>query len=205
MDPVTHTHSPNVVAQHLSVSTADRERLMGQRGCVLWFTGLSGSGKSTLANALDAELHGRGIKTVLLDGDNVRHGLCGDLGFSADDRHENLRRIAEVAKLMADTGLVVLTAFVSPYRSDRDRARAIVGPERFAEIYVDAPVEVCATRDVKGLYAKAQAGLITDFTGVNSPYEAPLAPELTVASGSEPLTQSAAHVLQWFDAFTTRL
>lgn len=205
MDPVTHTHSPNVVAQHLSVSTADRERLMGQRGCVLWFTGLSGSGKSTLANALDSELHGRGIKTVLLDGDNVRHGLCGDLGFSADDRHENLRRIAEVAKLMADTGLVVLTAFVSPYRSDRDRARAIVGPERFAEIYVDAPIEVCATRDVKGLYAKAQAGLITDFTGVNSPYEAPLAPELTVASGSEPLTQSAAHVLQWFDAFTTRL
>lgn len=205
MDPVKQTHSPNVVAQHLSVSTADRERLMGQRGCVLWFTGLSGSGKSTLANALDAELNGRGIKTVLLDGDNVRHGLCGDLGFSADDRHENLRRIAEVAKLMADTGLVVLTAFVSPYRSDRDRARAIVGPERFAEIYVDAPVEVCATRDVKGLYAKAQAGLITDFTGVNSPYEAPLAPELTVASGSEPLTQSAAHVLQWFDAFTTRL
>lgn len=205
MDPVTHTHSPNVVAQHLSVSTADRERLMGQRGCVLWFTGLSGSGKSTLANALDVELHGRGIKTVLLDGDNVRHGLCGDLGFSADDRHENLRRIAEVTKLMADTGLVVLTAFVSPYRSDRDRARAIVGPERFAEIYVDAPVEVCATRDVKGLYAKAQAGLITDFTGVNSPYEAPLAPELTVASGSEPLTQSAAHVLKWFDAFTTRL
>jgi adenylylsulfate kinase len=205
MDPVTHSHSPNVVAQHLSVSTADRERLMGQRGCVLWFTGLSGSGKSTLANALDVELHGRGIKTVLLDGDNVRHGLCGDLGFSADDRHENLRRIAEVAKLMADTGLVVLTAFVSPYRSDRDRARAIVGPERFAEIYVDAPVEVCATRDVKGLYAKAQAGLITDFTGVNSPYEAPLAPELTVASGSEPLTQSAAHVLKWFDAFTTRL
>ena len=205
MDPVTHSHSPNVVVQHLSVSTADRERLMGQRGCVLWFTGLSGSGKSTLANALDAELHGRGIKTVLLDGDNVRHGLCGDLGFSANDRHENLRRIAEVAKLMADTGLVVLTAFVSPYRSDRDRARAIVGPERFAEIYVDAPVEVCATRDVKGLYAKAQAGLITDFTGVNSPYEAPLAPELTVASGSEPLTQSAAHVLKWFDAFTTRL
>ena len=205
MDPVKQIHSPNVVAQHLSVSTADRERLMGQRGCVLWFTGLSGSGKSTLANALDAELHGRGIKTVLLDGDNVRHGLCGDLGFSANDRHENLRRIAEVAKLMADTGLVVLTAFVSPYRSDRDRARAIVGPERFAEIYVDAPVEVCATRDVKGLYAKAQAGLITDFTGVNSPYEAPLAPELTVASGSEPLTQSAAHVLKWFDAFTTRL
>ncbi|MFZ9778285.1 MAG: adenylyl-sulfate kinase, partial [Schleiferiaceae bacterium] len=146
MDPLTQPHSPNVVAQHLSVSTEDSERLMGQRGCVLWFTGLSGSGKSTLANALDAELHQRGIKTVVLDGDNVRHGLCGDLGFSAEDRHENLRRVAEVAKLMADAGLVVLTAFVSPFRSDRDRARAVVGPERFAEIYVDCPLDVCAAR-----------------------------------------------------------
>lgn len=205
MDSVTQTHSPNVVAQHLTVSNADRERLMGQRGCVLWFTGLSGSGKSTLANALDAELHGRGIKTVLLDGDNVRHGLCGDLGFSAEDRHENLRRIAEVAKLMADAGLVVLTAFVSPFRSDRDRARAVVGPQRFAEIYVDAPVEVCAQRDVKGLYAKAQAGLIADFTGVNSPYEAPTAPELTVSSGRESLAESTARILAWFEAFNSRL
>lgn len=205
MDSVTQTQSPNVVAQHLTVSNADRERLMGQRGCVLWFTGLSGSGKSTLANALDAELHGRGIKTVLLDGDNVRHGLCGDLGFSAEDRHENLRRIAEVAKLMADAGLVVLTAFVSPYRSDRDRARAVVGPQRFAEIYVDAPVEVCAQRDVKGLYAKAQAGLIADFTGVNSPYEAPTAPELTVSSGRETLAESTARVLAWFEPFNSRL
>lgn len=205
MDSVTQTHSPNVVAQHLTVSNADRERLMGQRGCVLWFTGLSGSGKSTLANALDAELHGRGFKTVLLDGDNVRHGLCGDLGFSAEDRHENLRRIAEVAKLMADAGLVVLTAFVSPFRSDRDRARAVVGPQRFAEIYVDAPVEVCAQRDVKGLYAKAQAGLIADFTGVNSPYEAPTAPELTVSSGRETLAESTARILAWFEAFNSRL
>jgi adenylyl-sulfate kinase len=196
--------SPNVVAQHLSVGTEDRERLMGQRGRVLWFTGLSGSGKSTLANALDAELHRRGVKTVLLDGDNVRHGLCGDLGFSAEDRHENLRRVAEVAKLMADTGLVVLTAFVSPFRSDRDRARAIVGPERFAEIYVDCPLDVCAARDVKGLYAKAQAGLIADFTGVNSPYEAPLAPELTVASSAEPLDASTARVVAWYESHTSR-
>lgn len=196
--------SPNVVAQHLSVGTEDRERLMGQRGRVLWFTGLSGSGKSTLANALDAELHRRGVKTVLLDGDNVRHGLCGDLGFSAEDRHENLRRVAEVAKLMADTGLVVLTAFVSPFRSDRDRARAIVGPERFAEIYVDCPVDVCAARDVKGLYAKAQAGLIADFTGVNSPYEAPLAPELTVTSSAEPLEASTARVVAWYESHTSR-
>jgi len=197
-------HSPNVVAQALSITPEDRARLLGQRGCVLWFTGLSGSGKSTLANALDVELHQRGVKTVLLDGDNVRHGLCGDLGFSAEDRHENLRRVAEVAKLMADAGLVVLTAFVSPFRSDRDRARHIVGAERFAEIYVDCPLEVCAQRDVKGLYAKAQAGLIPDFTGVNSPYEAPVAPELRVSSGSAPLTQSTAQVLAWFQSFNAR-
>lgn len=197
-------HSPNVVAQALSITPEDRARLLGQRGCVLWFTGLSGSGKSTLANALDIELHQRGVKTVLLDGDNVRQGLCGDLGFSAEDRHENLRRVAEVAKLMADAGLVVLTAFVSPFRSDRDRARHIVGAERFAEIYVDCPLEVCAQRDVKGLYAKAQAGLIPDFTGVNSPYEAPLAPELRIQSGSAPLTQSTAQVLAWFEPFNAR-
>jgi len=197
-------HSPNVVAQALSITPEDRARLLGQRGCVLWFTGLSGSGKSTLANALDVELHQRGVKTVLLDGDNVRHGLCGDLGFSAEDRHENLRRVAEVAKLMADAGLVVLTAFVSPFRSDRDRARHIVGDERFAEIYVDCPLEVCAQRDVKGLYAKAQVGLIPDFTGVNSPYEAPVAPELRVSSGSAPLTQSTAQVLAWFQSFNAR-
>lgn len=198
-------HSPNVVAQALSITPEDRARLLGQRGCVLWFTGLSGSGKSTLANALDVELHQRGVKTVLLDGDNVRQGLCGDLGFSAEDRHENLRRVAEVAKLMADAGLVVLTAFVSPFRSDRDRARHIVGAERFAEIYVDCPLEVCAQRDVKGLYAKAQAGLIPDFTGVNSPYEAPVAPELRISSGSASLTQSTAQALAWFEPFNARL
>jgi len=197
-------HSPNVVAQALSITPEDRARLLGQRGCVLWFTGLSGSGKSTLANALDVELHQRGVKTVLLDGDNVRHGLCGDLGFSAEDRRENLRRVAEVAKLMADAGLVVLTAFVSPFRSDRDRARHIVGDERFAEIYVDCPLEVCVQRDVKGLYAKAQAGLIPDFTGVNSPYEAPVAPELRISSGSASLTQSTAQVLAWFEPFNAR-
>ncbi|MFM6998098.1 MAG: adenylyl-sulfate kinase [Bacteroidota bacterium] len=197
-------HSPNVVAQALSITPEDRARLLGQRGCVLWFTGLSGSGKSTLANALDVELHQRGVKTVLLDGDNVRQGLCGDLGFSTEDRRENLRRVAEVAKLMADAGLVVLTAFVSPFRSDRDRARQIVGAKRFAEIYVDCPLEVCAQRDVKGLYAKAQAGLIPDFTGVNSPYEAPLAPELRIQSGSAPLTQSTAQVLAWFEPFNAR-
>lgn len=196
--------SPNVVRQAAHISAADRARLMGQTGRVVWFTGLSGSGKSTLANILDAELHRMGVHTALLDGDNLRHGLCGDLGFSAEDRHENLRRVAEVAKLMADTGLVVVTAFVSPFRSDRDRARAIIGPERFAEVFVDCPLEVCAQRDVKGLYAKAQAGLISDFTGVNSPYEVPLAPELVVASGSASLEESAAQVLSWFETFNAR-
>jgi adenylyl-sulfate kinase len=199
------TQSPNVVAQAISILPADRARLMGQKGSVLWFTGLSGSGKSTLANALDAELHRNGTKTALLDGDNLRHGLCGDLGFGAEDRHENLRRVAEVAKLMADTGLVVITAFVSPFRSDRDRARTIIGPERFAEIYVDCPLEVCAARDVKGLYAKAQAGLIADFTGVNSPYEAPLAPELTVSSGAESLEASTRRVAEWYKTFNSCL
>jgi adenylyl-sulfate kinase len=193
--------SPNITSQGLAVSIADREALMGQKGAVLWFTGLSGSGKSTLANALDAELHRRGIKTAMLDGDNLRQGLCGDLAFSAEDRHENLRRLAEVARLMADTGLVVLTAFVSPFRSDRDRARQIVGASRFAEIYVDCPLETCAARDVKGLYAKAEAGLIMDFTGINSPYEAPLNPDWTVYSGQESLEASKAGLIRWYESF----
>jgi adenylylsulfate kinase len=161
--------------------------------------------RADLAAQLDAELHRNGTKTALLDGDNLRHGLCGDLGFGAEDRHENLRRVAEVAKLMADTGLVVITAFVSPFRSDRDRARTIIGPERFAEIYVDCPLEVCAARDVKGLYAKAQAGLIADFTGVNSPYEAPLAPELTVSSGAESPEASTRRVAEWYKTFNSCL
>ena len=195
------TSSPNITSQGLAVSIADREALMGQQGSVLWFTGLSGSGKSTLANALDTELHRRGIKTAMLDGDNLRQGLCGDLAFSAEDRHENLRRVAEVARLMADTGLVVLTAFVSPFQSDRSRAREIIGPSRFAEIYVDCPLETCAARDVKGLYAKAKKGMILDFTGVNAPYEAPLNPDWTVLSGLEPLETSTASLVTWFESF----
>ena len=195
------TSSPNITSQGLAVSIADREALMGQKGSVLWFTGLSGSGKSTLANALDTELHRRGIKTAMLDGDNLRQGLCGDLAFSAEDRHENLRRVAEVARLMADTGLVVLTAFVSPFQSDRSRAREIIGTSRFAEIYVDCPLETCAARDVKGLYAKAKKGMILDFTGVNAPYEAPLNPDWTVSSGLEPLETSTASLVTWFESF----
>ncbi len=161
-----------------TVSTADRERLLGQTGRVLWFTGLSGSGKSTLANAAEAALHAAGRATFLLDGDNVRLGLNRDLGFSAEDRTENIRRIAEVAKLMADAGLIVLTAFVSPYAADRAAARAVVGEDRLVEIFVDTPLEECERRDPKGLYAKARAGQIPDFTGISAPFEAPEAPNI---------------------------
>jgi adenylyl-sulfate kinase len=162
--------SEHVVRQAYQIGPSDREKALGQRGQVLWFTGLSGSGKSTLANEVEQVLHTAGRHTFLLDGDNLRHGLNGDLGFSEADRTENIRRVAEVAKLMADAGLIVLTAFVSPFAADREKARRIVGPDRFVEIYVDCPLEVCESRDVKGLYAKARQGLIPDFTGISSPF-----------------------------------
>lgn len=150
-----------------------REQLHGHRGAVVWFTGLSGSGKSTLAGALEQHLHRLGVSTFLLDGDNVRHGLCRDLSFSDQDRRENIRRVGEVAKLMADAGLLVLTAFISPHRSERQLVRELLGPERFIEIFVDTPIAVCEARDPKGLYRKARAGEIKDFTGIDSVYQAP--------------------------------
>jgi bifunctional enzyme CysN/CysC len=155
----------------------------GHRGRVLWFTGYSGAGKTTLANALEMALHVRGMHTYLVDGDHIRHGLNRDLGFSEGERSENIRRIAEVAKLMVDSGLIVLGAFISPFRRDRTMARDIIGAERFSEIFVDTPLHVCEARDVKGLYRKARDGLIPDMTGVNSPYEAPLDPDY-VANGA---------------------
>ena len=173
-------YSEHVVRQAYQIGPSDREKALGQRGQVLWFTGLSGSGKSTLANEVEQVLHTAGRHTFLLDGDNLRHGLNGDLGFSEADRTENIRRVAEVSKLMADAGLIVLTAFVSPFAADREKARRIVGPDSFVEIYVDCPLEVCESRDVKGLYAKARQGLIPDFTGISSPFEAPVQPELHV-------------------------
>ena len=166
-------HNPHVQYQALSVTKPMREALNGHPGKVLWFTGLSGSGKSTLANALEVDLHSRGIRTYLLDGDNVRMGLSKDLGFSDADRVENIRRIGEVAKLMMDAGLVVMTAFISPFKADRELARSVIGPEHFFEVYVNTPLEVCEQRDVKGLYKKARAGLIPSMTGITSPYEAP--------------------------------
>jgi bifunctional enzyme CysN/CysC len=175
---VPSLRSDNVHRHATNVDAAARARLLDQQPSVLWFTGLSGSGKSTVANLVEVALHARGHLTYLLDGDNVRHGLCGDLGFSDADRGENVRRVGEVAKLMHDAGLIVLVSFISPFQADRDRARAIFPPEAFFEVHVDLPLELAEARDPKGLYAKARRGEIRDFTGIDSPYERPTAPEL---------------------------
>ena len=170
----------NVHKQAVSVTRAQRENLNGHQGKVIWFTGLSGSGKSTLANALEVALHAQGRRTYLLDGDNVRQGLTKDLGFTDADRVENIRRIAEVAKLMMDAGLIVMTAFISPFRREREMARDLIGAENFCEVFVNTPLDVCESRDVKGLYKKARTGLLPNFTGVTSPYEAPLNPDIAL-------------------------
>lgn len=186
-----------------SVSRAQREQLNGHRGCVVWFTGLSGSGKSTVANLVDHKLHQLGVHSFVLDGDNVRHGLNASpallrdrhgesfaqrfgLGFAAQDREENIRRIGAVARLFCEAGLVALTAFVSPYRRDRDAVRATLAPGDFIEVFVDAPLEACEARDPKGLYKQARAGQLAGMTGIDDPYEPPLAPELTLDAGHKP-------------------
>lgn len=174
----------NLVWHDHRVTRDERAQQKGQRPVIVWFTGLSGSGKSTLANALEARLVELGHHTYLLDGDNVRHGLNRDLGFSDTDRIENIRRIGEAAKLFVDAGLIVLTAFISPFRSDRQMARSLVEQGEFLEVFVDAPLEVCEGRDPKGLYAKARRGEIKQFTGIDSPYEPPEAPELRVDTGA---------------------
>lgn len=162
-----------------------REALNGHRGAIIWFTGLSGAGKSTLAHAVEAVLHQKGCHTFVLDGDNIRHGLCSDLDFSPQAREENIRRVGELAKLFMESGTIVLTAFISPYRADRERARSMVPHGDFIEVYCSSPVEVCEQRDVKGLYKKARAGQIPEFTGISSPYEPPLKPEIVVNSETE--------------------
>ncbi len=167
----------NVVWHAHDVSRESREKLHGHQGVVIWFTGLSGSGKSTLAGALEQALHQRGVSTYLLDGDNVRHGLCRDLGFTDDDRRENIRRVGEVAKLMVDAGLVVLTAFISPHRAERKMVQDLLGEGQFIEVFVDTPLATCEARDPKGLYKKARAGELRNFTGIDSVYEAPEAPD----------------------------
>lgn len=177
----------NVHRQALSITRADREQLNGHPGKVIWFTGLSGSGKSTLANALEKELHAQGKRTYILDGDNIRQGLNKDLGFTEADRVENIRRVAEVAKLMMDAGLIVMTAFISPYRQEREMARDLIGKVNFIEVFVDTPLEVCEQRDPKGLYKKARRGEIPNMTGINSRYETPLNADIVVKGGEAPI------------------
>jgi adenylylsulfate kinase len=186
----------NIVWHEASVDRAARADKRGHRSAILWFTGLSGSGKSTLANAVNAALFERGLATYVLDGDNVRHGLCKDLGFSDADREENIRRIGEVAKLFLDAGVIVLTAFVSPFRADRDKARDLVEEGDFFEIFCAADLDVCESRDPKGLYAKARSGVIKEFTGISSPYEAPDAPELKIDTGAQELAESVEVVIK---------
>jgi adenylylsulfate kinase len=190
--------SSNIVWHEGSVRREQREARRGHRGATLWFTGLSASGKSTLANEVEGRLFEEGIVTYLLDGDNVRHGLNGDLGFSPEDRTENIRRIGEVAKLFVDSGAVVLTAFISPYREDRDGVRAIADRDGdFVEILVDCPLDVCEERDPKGLYKKARAGEIPQFTGISAPYEAPESPELRVDTSGLSVGEAAEVVIDY--------
>jgi bifunctional enzyme CysN/CysC len=174
----------NIHHQHLTVSKAERAQLMNHKPAVLWFTGLSGAGKSTIANLVEASLHARGVHTLLLDGDNVRHGLNKDLGFTEADRVENIRRIGEVAKLMTDAGLVVLCSFISPFKAERRMVRELMEEGEFVEVFVDAPLDVCIARDPKGLYKRALAGELKNFTGVDQAYEAPKNAELRVLAGS---------------------
>ena len=187
--------STNIAWHAASVDRSTRAQQRGHRSAILWFTGLSGAGKSTLANAVNGALFERGLACYVLDGDNVRHGLCKDLGFSDADREENIRRIGEVSKLFLDAGIVVLTAFVSPFKADRDKARALVEAGDFIEIHCAADLGVCEGRDTKGLYAKARSGAIKDFTGISSPYEAPENPELKVDTGSQSLEACVAQVI----------
>ena len=174
----------------------DKERLLRQRGVMIWFTGLSGSGKSTIALGVERELHQRGLLCRILDGDNIRTGINAGLGFSAEDRHENIRRIAEVGKLFVETGIITLAAFVSPTNEYRQLARDIIGAEDFLEIYVSTPLEVCERRDVKGLYARARRGEVKDFTGISAPFEAPEHPALCIDTSRQPLETSVRQVLE---------
>ena len=210
---MTKSEKPIVVWHEQAITRADREQLNDQRGCVVWFTGLSGCGKSTVANCVDQKLHQRGARSYVLDGDNVRHGLNATpqllverygeefaarfgLGFSQQDREENIRRVGAVANLLCDAGLITLTAFVSPYRADREAVRASMADGDFCEVWVDASLETCESRDPKGLYKKARAGEITDFTGISSPYEAPEQPELVLDANRTPPEMLADQVIQ---------
>lgn len=199
MEPYERKHNDSlaeVVWNHTTVTPQMRAQVKFQRPKCIWLTGFSGSGKSTLANALEAELNRQGFHTMLLDGDNVRHGLCKDLGMSDEDRNENIRRVAEVAKLMTEAGLLVITAFISPFREGRAQARTLFGEGQFVEVFVDASLEVCEQRDPKGLYKKAREGRIKDFTGVSSAYEVPDEPEIHVYTDTQSVEQSVEVIVE---------
>ena len=189
--------SENITWHGGDVSAADCGALMDQRGCVVWLTGLSGSGKSTIARRLESQLVGQGHPAYVLDGDNVRHGLNSDLGFSPADREENIRRISELAALFADAGMITIAAFISPYRTGRENARRIVGPERFIETYVDVPLDECERRDPKGLYKQARAREIADFTGIDAPYEPPENPEIRITTAQATPADAAGMIMEY--------
>lgn len=187
----------NTVWHEQHISQAQRAKIKSQKPCLLWFTGLSGSGKSTIANAVDAKLFAKGQHTYLLDGDNVRHGLNGDLSFSDEDRIENIRRISEVAKLFVDSGLIVSTAFISPFASDRQMAREKLSDGEFIEVFIDTPIDICEQRDPKGLYKKARAGEIKQFTGIDSDYDVPSSPEIHVKTAELSIEQCADQIIAY--------
>jgi adenylylsulfate kinase len=187
----------NTVWHEQKITQAQRAKLMQQKPCLLWYTGLSGSGKSTIANAVDALLYSQGYHSYLLDGDNIRHGLNGDLGFSDDDRVENIRRLSEVAKLFVDAGLIVATAFISPFAGDRKMAREKFNHKEFIEVYIDTPLALCEQRDPKGLYKKARAGEIKHFTGIDSNYEAPITPEIHLKTAELSVTECAQRIVNY--------
>ncbi len=190
----------NIVWHEHTVSKQQKHQLKGHKSCVLWYTGLSGSGKSTIANAVEAKLFELGKHTYTLDGDNVRHGLNGDLTFSDKDRVENIRRIGEVSKLFIDAGLIVSTAFISPFKSDRQQARDLLTSGEFIEVFIDTPIEVCEQRDPKGLYQKARAGEIKNFTGIDSAYELPESPEVHVKTAEQTIEQSVQQIISYLVA-----
>jgi adenylylsulfate kinase len=196
---MSNPKSRNITWHAGMVTRADREAISGHRGCTIWLTGLSGSGKSTLAVALEKRLLERGLGAYVLDGDNIRHGLNKDLGFSPKDRNENIRRIGEVAKLFTDANVVNITAFISPYRADRDQVRALMAEGDFIEVFVDCPLAVCEGRDPKGLYKKARAGEIPEFTGISAPYETPLNPEITLRTDRETEEESVLRLVTYLE------
>ena len=189
--------TPDTIYHNATVTRQRREKLNNHKSVVIWFTGLSGSGKSTLAHSVEEGLHKLGCRTFVLDGDNVRHGLSSNLTFSDDDRKENIRRIGEAAKLMMEAGVIAITAFISPFREDRDNVRRLLPQEDFIEIFCNASLEVCESRDVKGLYKRARAGEIKNYTGIDSPYEAPINPELVIDTDGETLEESVIKVIEF--------